>query len=88
MSKAKPTTSGRTFRILSTMSSNGAMTVRETTTGETYAIVEYVDEILKERFAALEKGAVARLELRPIDGSDQVCAATKLRPGRPPVPGL
>jgi hypothetical protein len=70
------------------MKANGAMTVRETTTGETYAVVEYVDDLVKERIAAQDKGSTVRLELAPIGEAGKVCAATRVLPGGLPDPGL
>ncbi len=88
MSKAKTQTGGRSFKIVAAMRANGAMTVREASTGRTYEIVDYVDELLEERMEALPKGEHVKLELVPIEGCDNICQATKLRPGGLPQPGL
>lgn len=64
------------------------MRVRESATGETYEVVDYVDELLRERIAALAEGSTVRLELTPIADCTNVCRATQLRPGGLPEPGL
>jgi hypothetical protein len=70
------------------MKANGTMTVRDTTTGDTYELVDYVDDLLRERLSSLTKGSTVRLEMAPIDGCEKICVATRLRPGSPPSPGL
>jgi hypothetical protein len=70
------------------MKANGTMTVRETATGETYELVDYVDDLLRERLSTMAKGSTVRLELAPIDGCERICVATRLLPGSPPSPGL
>jgi len=70
------------------MRTNGAMTVRETTTGETYEVVDYVDELLRARMDDLTKGSTVRLELSPVADCTNVRRVTRLRPGGLPEPGL
>jgi hypothetical protein len=88
MSKAKSTTSGSTFTIVEPVRESGAMTVRDPTTNTTYEIVDYVDDILRERLAALDAGNTVTLELAPVADCTNVCRATQLRPGGLPQPGL
>lgn len=88
MSKAKSSTGGRTFTIISSMASNGVMTVRETTTGETYEVVDYIDEIVRERLASREAGRTVSLELTPVEGCTNICRVTRFQPGGLPEPGL
>ena len=88
MSKAKSTTSGRTFTIVEPVRDSGAMTVRDPTTNSTFEIVDYVDDLLRERLSAMETGATVELELSPVADCTNVCRATQLRPGGLPQPGL
>lgn len=88
MSKAKTQTSESSYTIVAAMKANGAMTVRETTTGSTYEVVDYVDDLLEERMEALEKGATVTLEMVPIADCTNICQATQLRPGGLAQPGL
>jgi hypothetical protein len=88
MSKAKSTTSGRTVTIVESVRDSGAMTVRDPTTNTTYEIVDYVDDLLRERLSALSAGTTVELELAPVADCTNVCRATQLRPGGLPQPGL
>jgi hypothetical protein len=81
MSTTKTTASGETFTIVSAMDERGTMAVEETTTGETLEVVDYADELLRERAKTLSPGATARLEVTP--AGDGTCSLTRLLPGGP-----
>lgn len=88
MSKAKDTSSEETYTVVSSMKANEAMTVRDATSGTTYDVVEYVDDLLRERMGALERGATVTLELVPVADCTTIVQATQLRPGGLSQPGL
>jgi hypothetical protein len=87
MSTTKSSTGGKTFRIVSPLTTNGTMTVRDTSTGETYEIVDYTDELVHEKLSTRAKGSTVRLELAPARGTSGR-RATRLLPGGLPGPGL
>jgi hypothetical protein len=87
MSTTRSITPGRTFTVVESMRENGAMTVRSPA-GETYELVDYVDDLLCERLSSLTAGATVRLETTPVEGCEKVRVATRLVPGWRPTAGL
>jgi hypothetical protein len=83
MSTTKATASGETVTIVSAMDEHGTMTVTKPATGETIEVVDYADELLRERAKTLSPGATARLELTPTE--DGTCSLTRLLPGGPTI---
>ena len=69
------------------MRDNGTMTVRSPA-GETYELVDYVDELLSERLATVTAGATVRLETTPVEDCANIRIATRLVPGWRPTAGL
>ena len=81
MSTTKATGSGETFTIVSAMDETGAMTVTAASTGETVEVVDYADELVRERAKTLSPGATARLEVTTT--ADGTGSLTRLLPGSP-----
>jgi hypothetical protein len=83
MSKSKPNTSGSSFTIVDALDDTGTVTVRETTTGQTYEIGTFADELVRERVKTLSPGCTVGLELTPTETGETI---TRLAPGSPVGP--
>lgn len=86
MSKAKPSTTGKIFTVVRAMGETGRLRVRAAMTGETYEVVDFVDELLRERLKTLAPGATVTLELTPAEAGDDTYMVTRLLPATPLVP--
>jgi hypothetical protein len=85
MSKSKSPTAGRTFTVKTPMDEAGEMLVREGTTGEAVRVVDYVDEVLRERAKTLSPGSTVELEVAPT-AEGEGYTLTRLLPGAPLAP--
>jgi len=83
MSKAKSSSTGRTFTVVEAMGDTGRLVVREAATGETYEVVDFVDELVRERVKTLSPGSTVQLETTPCDGTERACTVTRVLPATP-----
>ncbi|WP_136717583.1 hypothetical protein [Halorientalis salina] len=83
MSKAKSSTTGRTFTVVDAMDATGRLTVRAAATGETYEVVDFVDELVRERVKTLSPGSTVQLEVTPCASSERGCTVTRVLPATP-----
>jgi len=83
MSTTKSVSSDETYVIEEPVEDDGALTVRETTTETAYHVVDYTDEMIREKLAARPVGSTVRLELAPADPEGLDWVVTRLKPGAP-----
>ena len=68
------------------MGESGRLRIREAATGETYEVVDFVDELVRERLKTLSPGSTAQLELTPCAETGTTCTVTRLLPATPLEP--
>ena len=68
------------------MDETGKLTIRGAGTGETYEVVDFVDELVRERVRTLSPGSTVQLELTPSVDDDETCTVTRLLPATPLKP--
>lgn len=85
MATTERKSTGDTYRIAAAMDDDGAMSVRPLGRREEYAIVDYVDDIVRDRLATLEPGTAVRLEIAPTADDGDTYVATRVMPGTPGI---
>jgi len=83
MSTTKANQTETTYVIDEPVANDGALTVRETATDTVYHVVDYADEMVKEKLATRPAGSTVRLELAPADPEGLDWVVTRLKPGAP-----
>jgi hypothetical protein len=83
MATTKARSTGETFRIVSDFDTDGTLTVEAAGTGARTEVVDYVDELVRERLKLLSPGSFARLELARPDGNDGPATVTRVYPETP-----
>jgi len=78
MLKQQPKTSTRAAVVAESMTEDGVMTLEDATDEATFAVVDYVDELLESTLATLPAGTAVELELVAVDGSADEYAAVRL----------
>jgi len=87
MAIAADAESGRAFIVANPVDDDGSLTLVECGTDETYHVVDYADERLRDRVAERCAGSTLRLDLAPADPYGLDWKVTRVRPGAPVVPG-
>jgi hypothetical protein len=88
MSSAKAPQSTETYIIDSSGEPDVKLTLIDNTTGEIHHVVDFADELLREKLQSRGPGSVVRADVAPVDEGGEEWQVTRLRPGAPPSPGL
>ena len=87
MSSASPPVTDESYIISDVKRPDVEFELVDQAAGESYTVVGYADDILREKMRVRDPGSVIRADLAPADREGDTWLLTRLRPGSPPPMG-
>lgn len=75
-----------TYTVAEPVDEDGACTLHERARGTSYHVVDYADEILREKLATRGVGEAVRVDLAPADPDGLDWIVRRVQPGAPTTP--
>ena len=88
MSSAKAPENTETYIIDNCGDEDVKLSLIDDTTGQIHHVVDFADEMLREKLSVRGPGSVVRVDMVPVDEDADEWQVTRLMPGAPPRVGL